>query len=342
MQKEYVIPIFLPYLDNKNRYTYYYNIKSDKQKKITVKEIKETINKYLKNFKDESKYVEVAFWGENFLKIKDYEKYLETVYEYIKEKKVNRIKITTTPDCINKEVIKKLKKYGVKTIELDVKSTNDYILKKCMCNNTIETIKNACKLIRWNGLMLGIQMLIGLPESTRLDDMNTAKEIIKLKPKLVRIEPVLVLKDTILEQEFKQKEYIPLTVEQAVERCKEIVDLFNKKKINMIRIGFQNPDEIVEKIKDSDEVVAGPYHPAFRKIVESKLWYDAIVEKIKKVNAKVRQVKITANPENVNSIIGEKNENIVKLKDIYEVDTLIETSEEVKPGDFRLDVEQVY
>ena len=37
-------------------------------------------------------------------------------------------------------------------------------------------------------------MMIGLPESTRQDEIKTAKDLIKLKPKMVRIYPVLVLK----------------------------------------------------------------------------------------------------------------------------------------------------
>ena len=31
-------------------------------------------------------------------------------------------------------------------------------------------------------------------------------------------------------------------------------------------------------------MVAGPYHPAFRQLVEGRLWYDAIVQEIKKIN----------------------------------------------------------
>lgn len=46
-------------------------------------------------------------------------------------------------------------------------------------------------------------MMVGLPESTKLDEINTAKALIKLKPKIVRIYPVLVIKDTPLEEEYK-------------------------------------------------------------------------------------------------------------------------------------------
>ena len=69
-------------------------------------------------------------------------------------------------------------------------------------------------------------MMVGLPESTTIDEINTAKELIKLKPKMVRIYPVLVIKNTPLEKELEKGTYKPLTVVQAVEVCKEIVRLF--------------------------------------------------------------------------------------------------------------------
>ena len=47
-------------------------------------------------------------------------------------------------------------------------------------------------------------MMVGLPESTRIDEINTAKALIKLKPKMVRIYPVLVIKGTKLEKEYNE------------------------------------------------------------------------------------------------------------------------------------------
>lgn len=185
-------------------------------------------------------------------------------------------------------------------------------------------------------------MMVGLPESTKLDEINTAKALIKLKPKIVRIYPVLVIKDTPLEEEYKNNEYSPLTVEQAVETCKDIVDLFNKANIEVIRIGLQNTEEITDPQEKSSQVVAGPYHPAFRQLVEGRLWYDAIVQEIKKINVKVMQVKIIANQENVNNIIGHKKENILKLKEYYDVDVRVEADDDIKPGKFKLEIEKTY
>ena len=46
-------------------------------------------------------------------------------------------------------------------------------------------------------------MMVGLPDSTWIDEMNTAKELAKLKPKIIRIYPVLVIKRTELERQLK-------------------------------------------------------------------------------------------------------------------------------------------
>ena len=345
MKKEYIIPIFVPHLGCPNNCTFCNQKRiSGQTKQVTAKDVKETIEYYLKNFKDNHKYVEVAFFGGSFTAIEKEKQIelLEAVQEYIKNKKVNNIRISTRPDCIDKEILKRMKKYHVKTIELGVQSTNNYILTRCKRGHTGEDVKKASKLIRRFGFILGHQMMVGLPESTKQDEINTAKELIKLRPKIVRIYPVLVIKDTELADEYKKGEYIPLTVGQAVERCKEIVDLFNRRKINIIRIGLQNTEEISDPNTEKSSVIAGPYHPAFRQLVEDSMWYDAIVNKIKKINDKVKKVKIIANDINVNNIIGHGKENMLKLKEIYNVDIVIEKNDKIKPGRFKIEILELY
>lgn len=345
MKKEYIIPIFVPHLGCPNNCTFCNQKRiSGQTKQVTAKDVQETIEYYLKNFKDNHKYVEVAFFGGSFTAIEKekQEELLEAAQKYIKDKLVNSIRISTRPDCIDKETLKRMKKYHVKTIELGVQSMSNYILSKCKRGHTSEDVKKASKLIRRYGFILGHQMMVGLPESTKQDEINTAKELIKLKPKIVRIYPVLVIKDTELADEYERGEYTPLTVGQAVESCKEAVDLFNRNKINVIRIGLQNTDEISEPGTDKSSVLAGPYHPAFRQLVESSMWYDSIVDKIKKVNAKVKKVKIIANDVSINNIIGHKKENIEKLKDVYDVEVVIERDDKIKPGKFEMEILESY
>lgn len=197
-------------------------------------------------------------------------------------------------------------------------------------------------MIRWNGFKLGHQMMVGLPESTRIDEINTAKALVKLKPKMVRIYPVLVIKNTKLEEEYKEGKYQPLSVVQAVEICKDIVRIFADKNIDIIRIGLQNTEEISDPKNEGSEVVAGPYHPAFRQLVESAMWYDAIVGKIKKLNAKVKEVEVSVNPIDSNNVIGHKKENVIKLKNTYDVDLILKQDKTIKQGKSRINITKTY
>ncbi len=345
MKKHYIIPIFVPHLGCPND-CIFCNQKSisGQQKMITKEDIKNTIDFFLKNIKDKEAKKEVAFFGGSFtgIEVEKQEEFLKTAYEYIKQGEINSIRISTRPDYIDKKTLKRLKKYRVETIELGVQSANDYILRRANRGHTFEDVKKASKMIRWHGFKLGHQMMVGLPESTRLDEVNTAKELIKLKPKMVRIYPVLVIKNTRLEKEFLDEKYTPLTVIQAVEICKELVSMFNQKGIEVIRVGLQNTDEITDPNIKGSEVVAGPYHPAFRQLVESGLWYDTIVEKIKQLNVKVKKVQVIVNPQDVNNVVGHKRENIDKLKDMYTLDLIVKQDEKIKQGRLQLEVLEKY
>ena len=357
MKKQYIIPIFVPHLGCPNDCIFCnQKIISGKTKMITKEDVKNTIESHLESIekitlsdiqgapKKEDFKIEIAFFGGSFtgIEVEVQKELLEVAYEYIKNKKVQSIRISTRPDYIDKKILKMLKKYKVKTIELGVQSTNNYVLEKAGRGHTFEDVKIASKLIRRYRFNLGHQIMIGLPESTNLDEVNTAKQLIKLKPKMVRIYPVLVIKGTQLEKEYNKGEYKPLTVVQAVETSKELVRLFKKKKIDVIRIGLQPTETISSPDDKESEVVAGPFHPAFRQLVESSLWYDVIVEKIKKLNVKVQEAEVLVNPYDINNVIGHRKENIKKLKELYELDLIVKADEKIKQGNSQIVVTKTY
>ena len=265
---------------------------------------------------------------------------LNIAYEYIENKKVDSIRILANADEINKEILKKLKRYKVKTIELETPSTNDYILKRIGEKYNLQDIKKASKMIKWNGFRLGYHMMVGLPESTRIDEVNTAKELIKLKPKMVRIYTTLVIKNTQLEKEYEEGKYKPLSIVQAVEICKDLVRMFADKNIDILNVGISAEDEA--ELNKTSKIISGPCHPAFRQLVESAMWYDAIVEKIKKLNVKVKEVEVTVNPKDSDNVIGHKQENVQKLKELYDVDLVLNQDEKIKQGKSKIEITKTY
>ncbi len=333
MKKKYIIPIFVPHLGCPNDCTFCNQKKiSGQRKEITSEDVKNIIEYYLSNFQKGNKEVEVAFFGGSFtgIPIEIQEQLLSSAYEYIKMGKVDSIRISTRPDYINKDILKFLKKYKVQTIELGVQSTNDYILKKCKRGHTYEDVKKASKLIRKNKFTLGHQMMVGLPDSSKKDEIKTAKDLIKLKPKIIRIYPVLVIKDTKLEKDFHNGEYLPNTLEQAVDTCSVLLKMFSDKKIDVIRIGLQTTDEICSSEEENSQVVAGPYHPAFRQLVEGRIFYDNVSKKIKNLNNKVKTIKISVNSKYMNNFVGHKRENLNRLKEIYDINIIVKQDDSVK------------
>lgn len=345
MKKEYIIPVFVPHLGCPND-CIFCNQKSisGQRKNITKEDAKNTIEYFLDNIKDKEAKKEIAFFGGSFtgIEVQKQEELLQIAYEYIEKGQVDSIRISTRPDYIDKETLKRLKKYKVKTIELGVQSANDYVLGRANRGHTFKDVQKASKLIRLYGFELGHQMMVGLPESNRIDEINTAKALIKLKPKIIRIYPVLVIKGTKLEKEYNEGIYEPLTVVQAVEISKQLVTMFTNKKIDVIRVGLQNTEDICEPGTQNSEVVAGPFHPAFRQLVESSMWYDAILNKIKKLNVQVKEVQVTVNPIDVNNVIGHKKENVIKLKETYEVDLIVKQDENIKQGKSKIEITKKY
>lgn len=333
MKKEYIIPIFVPHLGCPNDCTFCNQKKISGQKtNISSKDVNGIIEYYLSNFKEHDKKVEVAFFGGSFtgIDVNIQEELLSAAYEFIKKARVDSIRISTRPDYINQDILNLLKKYNVKTIELGVQSANDFVLQKARRGHTFEDVKKASKLIRKNGFILGHQMMVGLPESSQKDEIETAKKLIKLKPKIVRIYPVLVIKGTKLADDYLEGTYKPNTLEQAVETSAILLKMFNKKKIDVIRIGLQSTDEICNPENENSQVVAGPYHPAFRQLVESRICYDEFSKKIRDLNNRVKVVKVNVNGNMINNFVGHKKENIKRIKEIYNVDVVVERDDKVK------------
>ena len=118
--------------------------------------------------------------------------------------------------------------------------------------------------------------------------------------------------------------------------------MFWNKKIEILQIGIEDKEELNEFTNSKTEIVDGPYYPSFKQLVESNMWYDAIVNKIKRLNVKVKEVEVTVNPIDSDNVIGLKKENVYKLKDMYDVDLILKQDEKVKKGKSKIEITKTY
>lgn len=303
--KYYIIPIFVPHRGCPHDCIFCNQKKiTGKIQDITYSDVIDTINQYINTMDRENSFVEVSFFGGSFTGIPmDYQnELLEAANKALLEGKVDTIRLSTRPDYISKEILDNLKRYNVGVIELGVQSMDMEVLRIAERGHTPNDVINASNLIKEYGFKLGLQMMVGLPFDNNNKDIYTADEIIKLKPDFVRIYPALVIKDTKMEKMYKEGLYNPLSVDETVNICNELYKKFTKNNINIIRIGLQPTD----KIDMGKDVVAGPFHPAIRELVESSILNDMMEYCINKYFKNSTRITITISPRDISKLFADK------------------------------------
>ncbi len=330
--KWYNIPIFVPHegcpfdciFCNQRKIT-------GSDTSITKSEISKIIREHLETLPECGRYVEVAFFGGSFTGISEEKQceFLEEAHKFIESGDVDGIRLSTRPDYISEEILDRLLKYGVTSIELGVQSMDDEVLAASNRGHTAKTVEEAVKLIKKYPFRLGLQMMTGLPGDTPEKSIETAHKIIALKPDFVRIYPTLVLEGTGLCRLYKNGKYAPQKLDEAVQLSSKLLKAFRESNIDVIRISLCTTDEICE----NGSVVAGPFHSAFGELVESEIYYD----KISKVLCENKGTDvICVNPREISKAIGNKKKNIIKIKENFGIDLKIKANESLSKGDVKV------
>ena len=309
MIKHYNIPIFLPEMACPYRCVYCNQFSiTGLNDIIKAEDVKAIIDSHLASFKEEQRFVEVAFFGGNFtgLPVQMQNDYLEAVQPYLDKGLVDGIRCSTRPDYISYHRVQEIKRYGMRNIELGAQSTNDEVLKHCRRGHTYNDIAEASQIILSQGITLGLQMMIGLPFDTEEKDFQTANDIVNLGAKETRIYPCIVVKDTELETMYRNGEYQALTIEEAVKRSAKLYSYFTENQVKVLRIGLHTSDEL-----DSEAYVAGPYHKNFAEMVFSHIWKEKLTQTLTQTMTLTEHKDIIINvpASQLNHAIGWKGEN---------------------------------
>ena len=277
------------------------------------KDIESTLRKAMQEIDTADRSdTEIAFFGGSFTAInREYMiELLSSAQPFIGKGKFRGIRISTRPDYIDKEILSLLKEYRVTTIELGCQSMNDAVLTANERGHTRQDVINSSVLIKEFGIRLGLQMMVGLYKSTPEIDMYTANEIVKLSPDEARIYPVVIMENTRLGNLFKSGEYVPYSFDCAVKLSAQILSLFEKNGISVIKLGL-HASEVVEK-----DCIGGFYHPAFRELCESELYKKEILQMLEGLDEKINKAIISVRPKLVSKVTGQKRSNIEYFKSI--------------------------
>lgn len=214
--------------------------------------------------------VELGFFGGTFtaLPLQEQERLLRLVQPYLDKGVIQSIRLSTRPDYIDESILELLGRYGVRTIELGVQSLDDEVLQRVQRGYTYNTVCKAAAMIKDAHFSLGMQMMVGLPGDTPQRSMQTARRIITLGADNTRIYPTLVIANTVLSAQYHSGDYVPLSVDEAVRWVAPVLRLFVDSGVAVLRVGLHPTEGFIT----GEDYEAGPFHVAFRQLVDTYIW----------------------------------------------------------------------
>ena len=258
---------------------------------------------------------QIAFYGGTFtgMEQKEQRRLLELAAPFLREGRIDGIRLSTRPDEIGSEELDLLKAFGVTTIEVGAQSFDDEVLLHARRGHTAADLARALVLLKERGFKAGVHLMAGLPGDNRDRFQQTIDRVIDIGPDTVRIHPTIVLRDTALAAAFREGRYLPLTLAEAVGQCKDALKKLTAARIPVIRLGLQTTRELEEP----GAVVAGPFHPAFRSLVESSLLREMAAALLAAAGSRENTASLTLAPANFSTFPGERRGNIVYLKESF-------------------------
>lgn len=330
----YIIPIFVPHegcphdcvFCNQNSITGSSTV-------VDAQYVINTVEDYLNTIPRDNSIIEISFFGGTFtaINIMKQKELLTVAKQYKEQNKIDFIRLSTRPDYINNSILDNLKAYSVDIIEIGVQSLDVEVLYKSARGHSVEDVEAASKLIKEYNFTLGHQIMVGLPGDSFEKDINTARKSIAMKPDICRIYPSLVVKDTPMEKMYEMNLYKPYSLDEAVEICKVLYGMYEANDIKVIRIGLQPTEEINE----GGDIVSGPFHPAFRELVEGSIYRDLILDETAENTG--NKLSIIINGKDISKLYSYKKKFFIDIKEqLKTINIKVNQDNCLKRGDITL------
>ncbi len=172
--------------------------------------------------------------------------------------------IETRPDWFRLHHADQALHLGATRVELGVQAIDDTILFKMQRGHTVIDTIQATRIAKETGFKVCYHIMPGLPGSNLQKDVDTFKKLFShddFKPDMLKIYPVLVIEGTQLYDQWKKKEYRPLTTDEGIQllaQMKQMVPPW----VRIQRIQRDIPAKLI---------VAGSNKSNLRQLVEQEL-----------------------------------------------------------------------
>lgn len=137
----------------------------------------------------------------------------------------------TRPDCISQGLLDFWKTLSLRTyvqIELGIQTLNEkQLIFLSRGHTSVQSRKAIQRIQEQTGLDVGVHLMFGLPEETDQQMTHTAETLNAMNVHNVKLHHLHVLKNTPLEQQFRDGTFIPITRELYATRVRIFLESLN-------------------------------------------------------------------------------------------------------------------
>lgn len=213
----------------------------------STKDIETQVKSFLNSYRGMRAHKFIVYF-QNFSNTYDTLENLKAKYDSaLIDERIIGLSIATRPDCINEEITKLISNYSDKyyvCVELGLQTANNDTGKLINRGYDNATFIKAVNTLRKYGIDVVTHIMIGLPNETKDDLLDTINFINSLDIQGVKIHSTYIVKDTKLEEMYINGKYTPLTLEEYIDlACFALTHL--RKNIVIHRISGDAPKDIL-------------------------------------------------------------------------------------------------
>lgn len=193
--------------------------------------IKEQVLNYLNSYKGQRANKFIVYFQNFTNTYAPVETLKEKYNQSLCDPRIIGLNVATRPDCINAEVVELLKSYTQKyyvLVELGFQTSNEETAKLINRGYNNNSFVEAVKMLKNAGIDVVVHVMVGLPNETREDVLNSIKFVNHQNIMGLKIHSTYVLKNTKLEDMYLRGQYTPITQEFYVDVVADIIKNLNK------------------------------------------------------------------------------------------------------------------
>lgn len=194
--------------------------------KLSAENISDQVKNYFNTYKAERANKFIAYF-QNFTNTYDTLENLKYKYDAaLVDDRIVGLAIATRPDCIDENIAKLLKSYSDKYyvwVELGLQTSNDNTGKLINRGYNSSKFTEAVNILNKYDIDIVIHIMIGLPNESKQDLINTVEFLNKHNIKGLKIHSCYVVENTVLADMYKNGTYEPIDLDYYLKSAAYVI-----------------------------------------------------------------------------------------------------------------------